>query len=502
MRFVSLALLLAACDSYDYGPYVDGSLWDATGMVATSDAAYVRLPHSGDVVKLTPDGVAEPLGVAPYRVDALEGSGTAHLLARSSAVRCEGDAPVFLDLVEACPYEDQIDVAAVIPLGTDDATPVEIPAGYLPFTFSADGRWAVAARDPDASVVGGGLQSLASLLVLDLDSGGTQVVPVGFAATEVLYMEDDLGVASGMLVLSRSEVAMYRFTDGVVVSGPVYPLVLDADTELTPRDVVLTPDGDTALLTLVGQDDLYALDLVDPSINLLSLPSEPSDLWVDVAGDRTFVTYGRLRQFEIIDHALFDSQSFTLDEPATDIVAGDGFVLLWSRDGGRDVVHVDLDTLRQTEIRLNFVPEALVISPDATFAMAHGFDGVNATLELLDLRPVDGDVDDESRPFLLDGRVRGIAFQEDADSLSALLLLDGQDSLFELSWPSLLVDVVDLPSPPVAIGSLVDGPFFIAHTDPLGLVSFYTPGEELVTVSGFATFGLDDPETLLVEEEE
>ena len=57
---------------------------------------------------------------------------------------------------------------------------------------------------------------------------------------------------------------------------------------------------------------------------------------------------------------------------------------------------------------------------------------------------------------------------------------------------------ISLAEPPIAIGSMRDGSFYITHDAGLGLVTFLDPKtNDTRTVSGFATLGLGDPVELM-----
>jgi hypothetical protein len=67
----------------------------------------------------------------------------------------------------------------------------------------------------------------------------------------------------------------------------------------------------------------------------------------------------------------------------------------------------------------------------------------------------------------------------------------------DLSQPS-EATVLDLSAPPIAIGALEDGRFFITHDEAFGLISLLDPATgKLSEISGFAVAGLLPEETLL-----
>jgi hypothetical protein len=116
-------------------------------------------------------------------------------------------------------------------------------------------------------------------------------------------------------------------------------------------------------------------------------------------------------------------------------------------------------------------------------------------MEIVDLRS------DESEPFLLEGQGLGVAFASDDALLNALVLQQGVDYLYRLDLYTRQSEELELAAPPVAIGTMPDGRFFITHDRPLGLVSFLDPATgEVVEVGGFAAVGVNDLIELIEEE--
>ena len=87
----------------------------------------------------------------------------------------------------------------------------------------------------------------------------------------------------------------------------------------------------------------------------------------------------------------------------------------------------------------------------------------------------------------------GVEIIENESGAFALALLDGVDTLLQvdLANPSRSAEI-ELPAPPVAIGSMPDGRFVISHEISVGMISVLDPNdpENLTTISGFAAAGL------------
>jgi hypothetical protein len=164
---------------------------------------------------------------------------------------------------------------------------------------------------------------------------------------------------------------------------------------------------------------------------------------------------------DVLDHATYDLvEAIPLDEPVTEAVMGEGFALLYNTSSVHtDVYRLSLDTREVTEYVMENPIDHMDISPSGTYGV-----GV--------LRP-----NSEGQ-----AGVEGV-----------------QDTLWglDLSQPS-EATVLDLSAPPIAIGALEDGRFFITHDEAFGLISLLDPATgKLSEISGFAVAGLLPEETLL-----
>ena len=94
-------------------------------------------------------------------------------------------------------------------------------------------------------------------------------------------------------------------------------------------------------------------------------------------------------------------------------------------------------------------------------------------------------------PYLLEGPGVGLTWIATESSLRALVLQEGVDYLYQLDLYTRDAEEIELGAPPVDIGTVPDGPFFITHDDGLGLISFLDPETgDITEVAGFATTGL------------
>jgi hypothetical protein len=177
---------------------------------------------------------------------------------------------------------------------------------------------------------------------------------------------------------------------------------------------------------------------------------------------------------------------------------------LWSDGDEHDAYLLDLQSNQLVEYRLQNPAISMHVAPTEDFAIAltraesgfgSGIEGVYDASPGMEVLHLSGD---ETEPFLLEGTGLGVAWAATESSLHALVLQDGAEYVYKLDMYTGRAEEVSLTEPPVAIGSMSDGSFFITHESGLGLVTFLDPKtNETREVSGFATLGIGDPVELI-----
>jgi hypothetical protein len=476
-------------------------LWDPVDVVPTVDGLYVRLSRAGGLALLRPgQEEARLVELGEGRVtEVAVGPDQRTLVTFVERDYCVGDSDDELD-PDDCETETRTEISLIS--NAEVTAQLDVVGTYNAVSYAEDGRYAIAYLDLSRQVTLQGVTNLTSVVVLDLQTGDTTPVSVGFPAEQVLFADDPNG-ASKAMVLSDNAVAVVDLLQEQPTVETTFPLTLDPDRTVTPVGIDLTPDGRYALISVLGSADLYALDLQAQAINIVELASAPADMAVHGTADRTVLVYEQLAAVEVLDHQFFDVQHVQLEEPATDVLVGDDYAVLYHGAGGRDLYRLDLPSGDLTEFRLQEAPLEVALAPDPRFAVAltraGGSVGGQALpgMEILDLE------DERSDRFLLEGTGLGVAFSATESRLDALVLQDGIDYLYQLDLYSRDDTMIDLPAPPVAIGALPNGPFYITHADGLGMVSFLDPATGAVeTVAGFGAFGLiDDIDPIAPEQE-
>ncbi len=489
--------------------YLDDALWAPADAISTEDGLYVRLPHAGALVRINQ-------GVDPTLVNVGEGRVTRiaaapddqTVLAFIERYRCTTEDPREarrIEVIEDCGEGDlEIETEISLVRGNELGIGQPIDGAYNAVAFSDDSRFAIAYLDFTQEITLEGVVNLNGVVVLDLQDNSSTIVTVGFAPDRVLFNYDEGGGVTSAVVLSKNQVASVD-----LLSEPHavtrFPLTLDPDTERLPNGVDLTPDGRYALISTVGSSDLYAIDLINESINIIDLSGDPATLAVDDDADLSVLVYDDRPLVEVMEHDLFEVDTLELDEPMNQIHTLGGTALLWSTNGLHDLYRLNLEDNALVEYRLQNPATSLHVAPTQEFAIAltrpegGGGVGVDALydqspgMEVLDLR------DAGSEPFLLEGQGLDVAFVAGETSLDALVLQEGVDYLFHYDLYERSSREIELSAPPVAIGSLSDGTFWITHDVALGLVSFLDPDGGVTEIGGFAGLGVLDPIDLIEE---
>ena len=516
MRNGLLLLLLASGCTWENlpnGEYnsLSQPAWSPEEAQSLVDGLYIPLPAAGDLVRVLPDGTFSTIDLAEGTV--------AHLSPSPSLERmgvfldtwfCDPEDPRDrrdIESLDDCPSDERERerTLRIVTAGTaGDVIPINTHLNAI--AWSPSERFAIGYLDADRGVEVNGVINLVNVQVVDLETGESTAVGVGFAPDRVLYTED----GSRAVVLSQNRVAVIDLAAQPPVTEVVFPLTLDPDQSVTPDAVTLTPDGRYAMISVRGSADLYVLDLDAHSVNLVSLPAAPADLFVDAERDRTVIVYENRPVVDLLDHAFFDLETTQLDESMNRITRLDGQVLLYNDERGHDVYRLDLETGDVVEYRLQNPAIEVQVAPGGEWAVAltraegNGGSGLEGTydaspgMEVLDLRSDKG----KTSPWLLEGQGLGLAFAEGDNGPQALVLQADTEYLYQLDVLTGAATELELDTAPAAIGALPEGPWWIMHPTALGLVSFVDPQTfEVTEVSGFALSNLATatPVTLVEE---
>ena len=506
MKKLSLLTLLGlsvACDVYHSSP-TQGSLWD-TDVAAANDGIYINLPVAGELIRVSTSGVkiVDLNGATPTSlVAAPDGS---KVLAFAEWLECK-DTDKDIVYPEDCPSEDQ-SVHSVLDIVVNGVleNEVDIPSHLNTVSFSDDGEIVVAYLDyeADSNIEVSGFADLGEVAFIRLADGTKGSASVGFSPSKVLFSPDEQAV-----VMSRSQVvAVDLATFEKTLEAP---LTLDADQSVDPSGAELAFDAEsgvvTLLLTVANSSDIYMLDLESKYWNIGNLGAVPSAIGVDNNTSQSVFVFASNSKAVVLDHTELSTlnssslEEVDLEEPANNALMGNGFAVLYNdyNNSVHDVYKLDLSTKQLTEYVVSNPVDEMFLTDSGRYAVGilrpednygSGIDYYQDArwgLAIMDLSS------DDSVSLVAETMPVGLALVEDAENSYALALMEGMDSLLQidLSNPTSAVEV-DLPAPPVSIGSMPDGNFVISHNQGLGMVSILDPNTlEIQTMSNFAAINL------------
>ena len=500
-----LTLLMIGCNPWDM-PYettvYEEHLWDPS-VAVTAEGVYVRLPTVGRLVLVKPDGTWSDVdldGAAPESLSvAPDGSGV--FVVASWSV-CDDNDPLVAYVDQCADSKLSVEREMVLVRNGErvgGGALVGVSAALDSASWTDDASIAALYVNPAnaSSVVVDGFLNLNEVTFVEAQSATVHRVSVGFAAEAVLFTDDN----ARAVVLSRSQVAVVNLggSDGdceAWSSCVTYPLTLDADQTVTPDDVVLVADGRYALVSVASSKDLYVLDLLNESIDIIELAGVPSAVVDDPDHGVTVVTYGGRAQADVIEHELFEVSSITLEEPATRAVLTPVGVLAYNdvTTNFKDVAMIDPVTGDWLESRAEnpiFALRAGSRYAVATMLPESGDGGLydaHYGLGIFALNAPSSEDTTDPVSLVLESSPVGFETLETDSADYALVLMQDVDTLLKVRLNDAVATEIALEAPPLGIFASPGDRFVVTENSPLGMISFVDPvADSQVTVTGFAT---------------
>jgi hypothetical protein len=394
-------------------------------------------------------------------------------------------------------------------------TELQIPVhdGATSWTIGSSGRWAIAWSDAtqfDHLDATEGLQDVTVIdlsqdppkparfsvgyrpVKLQLDSGETRLYAVTHDGISVIA----LGDAPALL----DDIAITGAAESLSSSGPA-PSGNGTANSPVLDDVPMTPDGKFALLRFENSAQLEVISLADRKSQTLTLPGAISDVDVNSDGTRALAVLRESSQVAVFNPATVSA------DPATLVLrslngetlgsaalpdSGDTALLFTNAVPSDRLGLLDLasDTAAPRVVSLKAPIQAVFPTPDGSYAVAlldtasdSSRAGAFSVVPVADALPAKIQGTD-APPFAVSlaqtpGGLRGlVTTRDDAKQIYAAYLV---------RMPSLQVDRIDLPSPPIAVGVLPDyGIGYVAESHPEGRITFIDlESGEPQTLTGF-----------------
>ncbi|HKO91574.1 MAG TPA: hypothetical protein VJU61_10500 [Polyangiaceae bacterium] len=359
------------------------------------------------------------------------------------------------------------------------------------WSISDSGRWAIAWSDAREFENLDATEGLQDVTVLDL--GQEPPVPVRFSVGYrpvklQINAADNRAYAvtrDGISVLELG--ATPRLLDDIAIVSSADLLSTDSG-EPVLDDVPITRDGRFAVVRFDGASRLQVLDLSARTSQVLELPAEASD--VDLAGDgeravAVIRATGQVAVFDpsvaIADPTQVVFHTFTGETLGSTALpdSGDTALLFTNAVDSDRLAILDLlaaDSASPRVVSLKAPIRAVFPTPEGSYAVAlldtdesSERAGAFSVVPVADALPpkIQGT---EAPPFSVslaqtDKGLRGLVTTRDDQK--------GIHAAYLVRMPSLQVDRIDLPSPPIAVGLLPEfGVGYVAQQHPEGRITF------------------------------
>jgi DNA-binding beta-propeller fold protein YncE len=466
----------APADDYDdgYEPEVEEDLL-ALRPATTPDYVFVASPERNTITRISIPGLAvitAEVGDNPIQVE------------------------VTPDQSTAVTFNMDSDDLSIIDAETLEVQTVAVRDGRNHMVMSPDGKWVIAFFDQASDETGsrsGGAQSFNDISVVNIETLEHFPMVVGPNPRGVHFSAD------GRLAVVVSDSYLSRIDLDVDEPEPEHIQITD-DLVNPPaaEEVVLDPNGDTAIVRQFGATDLVHVDLNLLTRTPLAVGDNPTDLDITPDGTELVVVArgsGELWIYDLADP--FESQ-VVLPLPDDTIFGSvilspdDTRGLLYSTASGESL-YASWDRSTDDVVLRDLVKpvKGVGISPTGgTAIISHGApNGTDvATSSPYYNRPALSLVDlGNFFSTALALPAEPTQFANTPDGSTGFFVMEGQPYLEVLDFDTLIHNEIELKSNPVHLGTLLDTDIaFISQEHHLGRISFFHPeDEELQTITGF-----------------
>lgn len=399
------------------------------------------------------------------------------------------------DYVRAATFNQGSDDVSIIDAGLLTVETVDVRANFNNMVLSSDGEWVVCYFDEDVESEGtsGGAQSYNEVSFVRLADGSHHPMVVGFNPREIQFTPD----GSRAIVVSDSYLAIVDLRE----DNPSPLRVEIADDLLDPpraEEVLLTPDGEYALVRQDGAETLVLVRLADGDVERIDVGLFPSDLDATPDGSQAVAVSKADNELWIYDLTDPRATPTVLPMPegeqfgsVTFSAAGDQALLYSTVSGHPRYGSWSLGDDSITVYGMVKPAVGLRMTPSGSTAIVF-----HDRLENGDLGEEDPFYDEDAvslielsdhfaNPIRLPDAPTGFAMTDDGNA--GFLIMGRQPFVEVLDFQTLLYDEVALKSAPVHVGVLPETQTaFVSQEHELGRISFVDLVTDSVqTITGF-----------------
>ncbi len=399
------------------------------------------------------------------------------------------------DFRRAVSFNRGTDDVSIIDALSLDVETVAVRPDFNQMVISSDGLWAACFHDADRREDGDlsdDTWSFNEVSLVNLDDLTHYPMVVGFNPRELRFTAD----SSRLVVVSDAYLAVVDLAEDVPTPVRI-PIAEDSVNPPEAEELVLTPDGEHALIRQFGATSLVLANLLDTSIDLVDVGYNPTDLDVTPDGTRAVAVARGSNELWIYDLSDIFATPDVLPMPEGEVLGS----IVMSPDNTKALLYSTASGIsrytswdRETntmEVHSSVKPIVDArVSPDGGVAVfTHDI--------------TNGDTDPDSpfynqyaitlvqmsdffaNPIRLPSKPSEFSSTEDGDL--GFVIMDGAADLVQLNYRTLIHDEISLKSEAVHMGVLPDTRIVYASQDhDLGRISFYdADSEELQTITGF-----------------
>ena len=345
------------------------------------------------------------------------------------------------------------------------------------------GPQALAIYDPaagEADFGDGGVVDYYAVNVLTPQSGAALSVSIDFTPDNIVFSPD------GRTALLGKE---YRLLSLDLSTGETvaYPLSLGPEDPRVPREIVISPDGELAMVLVEGLPDVYVLDLVARAINILDLSDDASHVAFVPDSRLALLPLPGMSRVALVDLDAAIPEEIDLGTVAYEARIGpDGARALFYSENGSSVAVLTLADRKVETFPLSVrvsreVPEPVSFTPDGAKVLVFGEPGTG-THGRYDVNVIDL-ADRVVVPIGFEDRISRYAYGEHSVGVLMPLL----PKLVRLELPDLQATAWDVPDMAMRMHYLSGAKaFLLDHQDKAGRLTFLPEdGDATRGVKGF-----------------
>lgn len=407
------------------------------------------------------------------------------------------------DYRHAAVFNQGEDSVSIIESESLSVNTVDVRDNFNAMVMSPEGMWVALWHDQDRDDAGdsNGLQSFNEVSFVHLPTGDHFPMAVGYNPGSVVFTPDGALAA----VVSDAYLAVVDLT----AETPLPQLIALSDDLLNPpeaQEVLVSPNGSYAFVRQFGVEELLVVDLDARTVDMIPVGTNPTDIDLAPGGMEAIVVARGSNEVHVLQTTDPFAPAHVVDLPegvslgSIQLDPTGDLAIVYTTASALDVYATWDRTTDEVVLRPLVKPiDHVAISPNGesmmvfhTYEDAPDADHSSPFFEEWAVTLVSISNSFLTNPLLLEAEPTGYANGTNGDR--GFFIMDGEESLVEVDYRTLLHESIDLKSEPVFVGVLPDldledgqdAQAWASQEHHLGRISFYDPNDaSLETITGF-----------------